>query len=726
MKKFDILPLFLALLLTGCAKEYNEDVKVRVKDLPIEFVMDFRPMDIAGALPGTRVAKDSYEFEEGDVIHVSAVFTLMDGDKVYGYDCLQLSGGKWISKESDDPDTPSSPMLWPWDAEKATFKVYYLAHSTGILARNTEALLDDLRNQADPVFAEAVDVPYAAAVNLQFSHLCAKLIVTGLKEGEKEFWIQKENLLDAFSLSRSEADESLDFMFIEAPDYLRAGQEHRVIGTSDGTGNAVFYLAPGNYVNMKITYSYGLAYLELTGVDALADLRPNTEYTLNIRPGSGNVDEGDEDDWWPDPDDKENDVILDTDDIDGLLRAIHDGKQFITNDGVLILAAEDQGTVLLKNLDFNNNPFTWQVLPNGTVFDGKYHYIKNVSGSSIFSRINGEICNLGISGGRLLADGNANNVGLLSPEVSSSATLKNLRLKDITVGITPPRVDEVCNVGALAGNAAGPICDVKLGGNISVYIDSPEAPGRVHIGGLVGQSSANIADVSLMDDDDPVDIEVNCNCRFNDSEEYENVQGDRYVGGLVGLSTGSVDNCRITANVTSANTQGVLMYTGGLVGMLRGTEEGASRTSSLASLSNSVVSGNVTGGLAFPLDNTINGEGRSYTGGLVGYAYSVSSVRNCKSLGQVNGHDYQPGFSPYPNAYYAIGGAFGQIYASDTAVSGVDARSEIITSLSFPSDVLYFIGLFAGRSDIDYKGSNSNHNSGSYDFIGEIGNIHYR
>ena len=94
-------------------------------------------------------------------------------------------------------------------------------------------------------------------------------------------------------------------------------------------------------------------------------------------------------------------------------------------------------------------------------------------------------------------------------------------------------------------------------------------------------------------------------------------------------------------------------------------------------------------------------------------------------MGIVHGHDYQSGFSPYKNAYYAIGGAFGQIYGANTTISGVDARSEIDTDLSFESGTFYFIGLFAGRSDRDYKAGNSNHNTGNYNFIGEIGKIYY-
>lgn len=719
--------VLLVIFLCGCGKDLMTEQQVRSSDgkaLPIEFVMAYPAMLDAEDNPDTRVQKDQLKFEEGDVIHVSATFTLLGGGTLNKYDCLELTGGKWVSRE--ESGTATQPMLWPWDAEKATFHVYYLAHSSGILTEKTERLLDDLRTEADPVYAVAVNIPYGGAVKLEFTHLCTQLQISGLKEGETEFWLQKEGLRDAFSLERSSTDESLKFQFIEASEELRAGQAPRVIGTSDGEGNAVFYLAPGDYSNVDITYPYGLSYLTLTDVEGLADLKANTVYTLNIKSGSGNVDEADDEDWWPDPDDDKDDVLLDAVDIKGLLQAIHDGKEYVTKNGTLILAADNSGTYLLRNVDFQKNSFTPQVLPNGTVFDGKYHYIKNVSGSALFSGINGRVSNLGIAGGEVVRT-DFNNMGILTPTASVSAFMNNLRVKNISIIHPSSSMEGVCNIGALVGSNSGTIYEVKLGGKINVEIKSDDAPGRVHVGGLVGQSSGSITNVSLLDDDDPVQVNVVCDCRFHKESGQQQIEGDRYVGGLAGLSTGNVNNCRISATVTAENSQGVLMYTGGLIGMLRGSDEGGAAGTATVSLSSSIASGEVTGGLAFPLDNTINGEGRSYTGGLVGYAYSVASITDCKSMGKVHDHDYQPGFSPYENAYYAIGGAFGQVYGANTntTISGVDARSEIHTTLPSQSDPPYFIGLFAGRSDRDYKAGNSNHNTGNYNFIGEIGNIHY-
>ncbi|MBO8449260.1 MAG: fimbrillin family protein [Bacteroidetes bacterium] len=722
MKRFSTISLLLAGILCGCTEEnLTEDHGIsRDGDEPVKFVMEVLPVD--GLPADTKVAHGGESFETGDVIHVQADFTLVDGTQTTSYDCLELgSDGEWISKESEDSGIPSSPMMWPWDAEKATFRAYYLSHSSGILVSETARVLDELQSEADPLYAEISDVPYGGAVHLEFGHLCTMLTVSGLTENEQSFWLEMDGIRDAFSLTRTENE--LSFSFITSDASLRPGGRNHVEGQSSGDGSVTFYLAPGDYSNIDITYRYGLAYLSLTDLADLGNLEAGTSYTLQINPGSGNVDEADEEERWPDPDDTSDDILLNTEEIDAMLEAIHDGDEYVSNAGVPIIAQDDNGSVLLRNLDFQNNSFTPQTLPNGAVLDGNYHYIKNISGSALFSQMNGRVSNLGIVGGSVSGTGIA-NAGILSPSSSASAVMNNLRLKDISISVTPSG-SGVCNLGALTGNSAGNVIGVSLGGTVSVTVESDNVPGRVHIGGLVGQSSGSISGVALMDDDDPVEITVRCRCLFPEGAGADYAEGDRYVGGLVGLCTGTVRDCTLSATVDASQTQGVLMYTGGLIGMLRGAEEGSGAASSAVSLSGSVASCEVTGGLAYPLDNTTNGEGRSYTGGLVGYSYYASSVSDCVSMGTVYGHDYEPDFTPYENSYYAIGGAFGQIFGADTDVSGVDVRGDIETSITPAADDLYFIGLFAGRADKDYSSGNTVNNSGGYDFTGELGNIHY-
>lgn len=721
MKKSKLLSLVLLItLISGCTNEFITDERKCDRNgetLPIEFVMGVSEMINSDNTLDSRVIKDSFEFEEGDIIHINAVFTLLDNTTVKKYDCLELKNGKWISR--DEEIEGGKTMSWPWDADKATFEAYYVSHSTGILETETKRLLDELCNEADPVYAKIENVNYGGAVKLDFKHLCAKLIIKGLKEGQKEFWLQKDGLKDAFSLQRNkenESEESLNFKFFTADSDLLKGQDNRIIGTSDGKGSVTFYLAPGNYSNMNITYSYGVPYLMLTDIADLGNLEGNKVYSLTIEPGAGNVEEADEDDGWENP--EEPGIELSEDEIDDLLKAIHDGTEYVTENGTIILVKENNGTVLLKNVDFKNNNFTPKSLPNGTVFDGKYHYIKNIKGSSLFTEVNGVVRNLGIYCAEISDEENS-SAGILASKSSSSAEISNLHLINISIIKRPTIINEICDVGSLFGTNNGKIDKIRLGGKITVEVTSGNVPARVHIGGLIGQSSGYVSDVSLLsDDNNDLSINVICDCEI--AELGKITGGDRYVGGLVGLSTGITDNCMIKARVSSANTQGVLIYTGGLIGMVRGTAEGKSDVS----LSNSVASCEVTGGMAFPINETANGEGRSYTGGLVGYVYSASSIISSKSMGTVKGHDYKEGFKPFDNAFYALGGAFGQIY-NVKHIQEVDARADIETNLQFNADDRYYKGKFAGRSDIDYMNGNSCHNTGADNEIGEIGNISY-
>ena len=722
------LLLVSSLLLAGCMEEAQPekaDTGAGGGGVPVEFVMKCRNMEPAGTPEAqqtaeTKVRHDGFEFEEGDVIHISAVFVLTGGGSTISYDCLELTDGEWVSREisADHPE----PMLWPWDAETATFHAYYLSHSSGILAARTDRSLDNLGTEADPLYATAENVAYGAAVSLEFGHLCTKLTLSGLTQGEAAFWLKKENIEDAFTLVK-EQDGTLSFSFYSSDPTVRPSGTNHVAGISAGDGTAVFYLAPGDYSDMQITYEFGLQYLTLSGIEGLGNMEAGKSYAVRIDSGSGNIDYADEDDWWPDPDDGTDDVKLSDVEIDGFLGAVHDGKEYVTTSGIPILATRSGGTVLLRNIDFQNNTFTPHELPNGAVFDGKYHYIKNVSGSGIFSRLNGRVSNLGIAGGRISDKPITDDAGILAEESSVSAVVSNIRIKDVSISVIPPETGAVCNVGALLGNNSGTILNVEAGGSITVKAESDRSYSRVNIGGIVGQSSGSLRNIGMMNDADGAGIDVICSCQFPESSSgnIDYAEGERYVGGLVGLSAGPVSDCAIAADVTAAGSRGVLMYTGGLIGMLRGSDQ----MSSGVSLTNSMVSGAVTGGLAFAIDGTVNGEGRSYTGGLAGYAYAVSEVSDCIALGAVYGHDYEgAGFKPYDNSIYALGGAFGQSYMVKS-VSGVDVRNNISTALVFDEDELYFIGSFAGRSDVDWSGNNSCYNSGNYDFTGEIGNIEY-
>lgn len=720
----------LLALLCGCADETFENGKGygRKGDaLPVRFLTEVSAMEDDETEKGSRV--DKTKFEEGEAIHVFAVFTLNDGSVERMYECLQYKGGEWVSTASGGGE--GSAMSWPWNAGSAVFEAYYAPGLNGFLSQespSSEVLLDRFTTEPDPLHAKTEEIDYGAAVHLDFTHLCAKLTFKGLDESQEELWLKNTGLADAFRLvwnTDGQSDEvtGLDFEFL--PSQEREESNHRVAGLkSEDGGGMTFYVAPGDYGDITLAYPYNRPYLALK-IEGLNGLQANHAYTVEIKEGSGSVvNVENEEEWWNENEDDKNPVSLDEAEINALLQHIHDGTAYTTPDGTPILDKDaGGGTVLLRNLDFQNRSFTSQTLPNSARFNGNYHFINNVS-QPIFTEINGEISNLGVKS--FSYEGNPESgkyvVGALGESSSPSAAISNVRLKEIAIEVIPPVNPELlCDVGALVGSHAGTISGIRLGGNIHITAcseDGGSAPGRVNLGGLVGQSSGRISGVSMTDDERQADIRIECDCRiFSDGA----VIGDRYVGGLVGLSTGQIEDCTLVATVNSIESQGVLMYTGGLVGMVRSSVSSANPAADPdVYIRSCTVSGTVTGGLAFPVSQDIYGQGHAYTGGLVGYAYYAGGITDCRVLGTVRGHASEASFTPRENAYYALGGAFGQVYKSE--VDGVATWCGLEDILSLKDEEQYRVGVFAGRADAseeELRGGNESHGSDAFPFVGE-------
>ena len=707
MNKYIITLCFLlSVCLYSCKDDIgldNENVNREPgKGLPISFVTEISSMENQG--DASRV-DDPYktQFNEGDLLHVSAVFTLIgEGNQpITQYDCFSYTQGEWVSLSELEP------MNWPWNAERATFTAYYIGGSDGLLVESQPLTVDlsTLTDDTDPLVAIKESVPYGNAVKLTFTHLCTKLTFTEVSSKGDEFWAKTSaGINNTFQLTRNTKGEL-------KPEFVKSEEtaDTWVSAQRTETNTVSYYLSPGNYEGMQLTYRYSRPYLTLN-INELNNLGANHSYVVSITQNSGSITiDEDEDDWWEDPE-SEDEVKLDELNIKDFLDAIAKGEAYSINQTLVLGESStiEGGTELLVNVDFQNNTFIPIDLPNTAEFNGNYHYIKNIA-HPLFNTIDGSIINLGAYNVKINEKEGTTGVGAMGRTLSSSGTINNIRLNGITIKATPPQnAGELCDVGALVGNSAGSIETVRLGGNITVTVTAADPKtdlGRIYIGGLVGQLSGSLNDVARLNEENPGSVTVTNNC--------PNEIGERYTGGLVGLLTGSIDNSTMEATVDASNARGVLVYTGGLAGMARG-EVGIKGTDGIR---NSTFNGTIRIGKAYSTeDNTV--EGHAYAGGLIGHAYYVDQIDNNQVFGTLHGPtgDEDQPFNPYTNSIYATGGLFGQIYQSESSgnVTWINLREQPGTSTTN-----YHIGAIAGRAD---KASNVTTNTShitDYDPVGD-------
>jgi hypothetical protein len=144
------------------------------------------------------------------------------------------------------------------------------------------------------------------------------------------------------------------------------------------------------------------------------------------------------------------------------------------------------------------------------------------------------------------------------------------------------------------------------------------------------------------------------------------VVGNRYVGGLVGLSVGSMAECHSSGSV-SGN-----MYVGGLVGLV--DLGGLGRCYSTASASGDSNVGGLIG-MTGHEDTTVNScyatgsvTGYSYVGGLVGQV-EQGVVYKCYCAGSVSGQLYMGGLAGYRRVLGEVRASFWDTQTSGQATS---------------------------------------------------------
>ena len=173
--------------------------------------------------------------------------------------------------------------------------------------------------------------------------------------------------------------------------------------------------------------------------------------------------------------------------------------------------------------------------------------------------------------------------------------------------------------------------------------------GLSYVGGLVGLNRGAVnnsyAAGNVTGRDDGYDGYVgglmgsNSGGTVNNSHAAGNVTGTGwYAGGLIGDNYGTVDRSYATANVTGTNE-----YVGGLVG----------NNGEFMTVNNSYATGNVVG--------------TSYIGGLVGINYYCGTVNNSYATGNVTGTDWYVGGLVGQNFYGTVNNSF-----STGKVNGTD------------------------------------------------------
>lgn len=741
-KYIAIVGILFGITLAGCQDELEMNGADTQRDpdqgLPITFTTEILPIEISGSTLTRATVEDKYKTEfieayeeedgeghtvtKGDFLHVSATFTLLNEDGQSAdinaetttlYDCMKLQNGEWTSM--------GGGLTWPWNAEKGTFTVYYINGSDGLLLENDPSEDFELSNvtyDTDPLMAVAEDVPYGYAVPLKFNHLCTKLSITDVSDRGSEYWAKitradGTRMANQFSLTRNENDE-LTFAF-----KTKDADENPYVSAQRTEENYVsYYLAPGDYEGMKLTYRYDRPYLTLN-LDELNNLKKGHSYVVSITDNQGSISiDEDEDDWWEEPGENVDEVELKELDINAFLKAICDGTAY-SYDGTPVLAAIEGGTELLVNIKFNSETFDDHDLPN-TVFDGNYHYIRCVK-RPLFNLINGgRIQNLSVYNVEIEAE-KVTSVGAIARESTQEGeAIRNVRLHGISIEVTPTEnYNQACDVGALIGVSNSTMSDIYLGGEISVKaytIDIERQLGTINVGGLIGQlnASGQLNNVSHLEEETPGCITVNSSCT--------NKLGDRNTGGLVGLSNGHVADCVLNnATVDASQTRGIMVYTGGLVGMARGTVGTHATTINANGIFNSTYSGIIKCGRAYSTDaeGEESVEGHAYAGGAVGYAYWSDKIEGNEIFGTIIGPigDKDQDFTPWENSIYATGGLFGQAYNAPTSGNTTWISFENVGSNDDEKE--FYVGKIAGRADESSSvTSNTSHVTGNWKDIG--------
>ena len=656
----------MLLLSVGCREDVDALYGVKSRPgIPVCFTTAW-PQGVAGLKRGIADKKD---FKEADVIHVSAEFTLdplttesQTEEKVTKYTILTLENGAWVNTRTEE----QYEMTWPWNAKEAKFTAYYLENWTGPIAQvgvelepvvlDRFAYRDSVFNP-DPLEAVTEKIEYGHAVHLAFHHLCTRLTLVGVDD-EDEYGLRfksvggvERSLQNACTMKLDE-DNRLYFRFVEE-------ESRQITAQVDDEGDeksVTFHLAPGDYSTFSLLKRSEYAYITISDVQELGELKAGESYTVSLEDLKSNITPDDGDNWWDDKDDPTVGTYEGFD-VKDFMNAIKECNKDYTctlnGDTVTLLQKNKHRNEmkLIANVDFNGESFIPEDLPDIVTFNGGGFSILNLV-NPMFNTLYGTVENLNLRGARLIhkeSDPDASSTadhdtgwGVLA-RVCEGGTVSNVSLADAELDITLHNgdgLDKAYCIGALVGKLPrGSLTDIMLSGSIKVTSGAanPEAAYTSCMGGVVGQCNGTLANVDNLRGGSGAEIVVTNKCRGT---------GSRYTGGVVGLLTdanGTLEGGNVRVSVHAEEAEGSWNYTGGVAGGVRFG----------ALVSDVTVAGNVTGGKVADYKETNT---HAAVGGLVGYV-DKASVTGGIAFGKVAMFPDYP--SPNDHSWYTLGGVIG-------------------------------------------------------------------
>ena len=599
----------IAVLVAGCEISLEEPVAPESDPRAVVFefnVPDFAGSMIDGEMPATRTIPSITAFPNGAIIHVIGTFTLQSGTETYAY-------GTYVYNKDTYRWTPEGQtLIWPEHAETADFEAFYLPGDNGagnvarldITADGTFSSdlfalappydTDKKIIHTDPLQANKTGVPYGAAVQMRFNHVCSRLILTDLGDMETdECWLEykssenekKDKLYNGyrFTIDATSGKYKGKIEFVEYDEmksetgyrYIRALREEDELTLSNNEKTTVnvnalcFYLAPGQYKGCQVFYRDEKPFLMLN-VDKLDEtpegatqpgLQPGHSYTLNIRTAQGVVNEEyvDPETEWQDD---ETSVI--PQDLVEFMKALSKGQEYeCTVDGETrkLIERVEGGVRINCNINFDNK---------------NMYKLFNEAGEHFGTEGGNDGCDLGSV---ITIYGNHKRfINMASPLFNKiSGTVLDLQIEDADISIPEEYflfdegedVHSARNIGALTSTLNGGHVENVLLNKVKVTAKIPdmsEHNGHNHgtaqpsVGALVGESiSGAIQNINIQGS---IQVIVQQKEGVDKALTSENFV---HVGGLIGRQRGGS-----TSNISTLGTGTTLTVTVNLQAQIGG------------------------------------------------------------------------------------------------------------------------------------------------------------